>query len=406
MRKNMKKWLSTVLCVGILLSPKPVLAVSDWAKEDVALAEAMQLIPAELSGKEMTDGVTRQEFCTMALLMYERITKTSAPQATNSNFTDTFDSDVNRAYELGLVGGRGNGMFMPDEVMTREEMYGLLYNLLKATGNATDLTADDAAILLAGFHDQGEIADWAVLPLGMMVELGLTNGANPGLMEPKGVPSREQAVVLSLRFTEKFSAFPQQVTVASQPEEVMPEQNITLASRGDTEGVVLVEMASAMEDQRQKFQRIYGDKLNEYQASLPHYPSEEQAAADMVTITVPAWDISGGQWVSKSYNIVVHKNLAATYQQIFTEIYNLPEKFPIHDIGCYAWRSGTSGHSSGTAIDINANENPQMRNDGTILVGVAYEPGVNPYSIVEDGPVVEIFARYGFKWGGNAWFSS
>ena len=126
----------------------------------------------------------------------------------------------------------------------------------------------------------------------------------------------------------------------------------------------------------------------------------------MVTITIPAWDLVNGNYVAKTYEITVQKNLASTYQAIFNEIYQLPNRFPIHDIGCYAWRRGPSRHSYGTAIDINANENPQMRNDGTIIVGKAYEPYTNPYSITEDGDVVRIFAKYGFAWGGNAWRSS
>lgn len=409
-KNKWKRYFSIAICIGMFLLPSNAWAISDWAKEDFALAQSFDLVPDSLQHKEMTESITRAEFCALALLIYEQITGDASSQASAHHFTDTFDINVDRAYELGLVGGRGNGMFMPDDGLTREEMFGLLYNLLCQTGYHTDLTVDEASEMLAVFDDYEQIADWAVLPLGMMLELNLTSGANPNLLEPKGATSREQAILLALRFTQQFH--PQEVLIASAgqtSQEIVEDQSqdtITLASRGESSAQTASALASAAENQKDKLQRIYGENLSAYQSTLPHYPNEDAAIKDMVTITIPAWDLSNGKWVSKTYDIIVHKNLAATYQQIFTEIYNLSEKFPIHDIGCYAWRSGTSGHSSGTAIDINANENPQISGDGAVLAGIAYEPGVNPYAITENGAVVQIFARYGFAWGGNAWIHS
>ena len=91
-------------------------------------------------------------------------------------------------------------------------------------------------------------------------------------------------------------------------------------------------------------------------------------------------------------------------KEIFTEIYNDPEHFPIHDVGGYAWRgdSATGEHNCGTAIDINANENYQIR-DGQVLAGSCWEPGSNAYSISPDSSVVRIFAEHGWSWGGDAW---
>ena len=96
--------------------------------------------------------------------------------------------------------------------------------------------------------------------------------------------------------------------------------------------------------------------------------------------------------------------LAEDVKEIFTEIYNDPERFPIHDVGGYAWRgdSATGEHNCGTAIDINANENYQIR-DGQVLAGSCGEPGTNPRSISPHSSVVRIFAEHGWSWGGDAW---
>ena len=86
-------------------------------------------------------------------------------------------------------------------------------------------------------------------------------------------------------------------------------------------------------------------------------------------------------------------------QAIFEEIYNGDEQFPIKDVGCYRWEYG-SEHMPGLAIDINHNENCEIRG-GVITTGSYWKPGEDPYSIPADGDVVNAFKKYGFGWGGN-----
>ena len=107
----------------------------------------------------------------------------------------------------------------------------------------------------------------------------------------------------------------------------------------------------------------------------------------MTAVTVPVWQLSGGEKVSSTLTLSVHAALAEDVKEIFTGIYNDPERFPIHDVGGYAWRgdSATGEHNCGTAIDINANENYQIR-DGQVLAGSCWEPGTNPRSISPTPP--------------------
>ncbi|UQT49704.1 hypothetical protein M5E87_08385 [Flavonifractor plautii] len=107
----------------------------------------------------------------------------------------------------------------------------------------------------------------------------------------------------------------------------------------------------------------------------------------MTTVTVPVWQLSGGEKVSSTLTLSVHAALAEDVKEIFTGIYNDPERFPIHDVGGYTWRgdSATGEHNCGTAIDINANENYQIR-DGQVLAGSCWEPGSNAYSISPTPP--------------------
>lgn len=145
-----------------------------------------------------------------------------------------------------------------------------------------------------------------------------------------------------------------------------------------------------------KLLRIFGDIYADNR-----YSSESEAKKNMTNITIKVWDLdTKNKKITKTKTLTVNKKLAGTIKQIFDEIYNGYEKFPIHDIGCYNWRgdTSTSEHCIGTAIDINPNEN-YMINGDEILSGSFWKPNKNPYSIPLDGEVVEIMNKYGFTQG-------
>lgn len=141
------------------------------------------------------------------------------------------------------------------------------------------------------------------------------------------------------------------------------------------------------------------------------FETEEDAAYNMTSVAVPVWKMTsdGEKYSSKAY-VTVNRNLADEVVKIFTEIYNDSEKFPIKDIGGYSWREVASGtgsrsqHSYGTCIDINFDENYYCyAATGEAITGSFWKPNENPFSVTENGSVVRIFAKYGWKWGGNAW---
>ena len=132
----------------------------------------------------------------------------------------------------------------------------------------------------------------------------------------------------------------------------------------------------------------------------------------METFTVPVWQLpeESGEKQSSTMQLTMHRALVPTVRQIFQEIYEGEEQFPIKNIGGYAWRqSERSEHRQGTAIDINWEENyeAERNEDGSLtpITGEYWKPGEDPFSIPEDGDVVRIFKKYGFSWGGDAWSS-
>ena len=129
------------------------------------------------------------------------------------------------------------------------------------------------------------------------------------------------------------------------------------------------------------------------------YANNAAAKPHMTDVTVKTWDInSAGEKYTRTWKLTVHKNIAATVEAIFAEIYALPEKPPIHSMGGYRW-ANESEHSVGLAIDINPRENYYCSPSGKALTGSYFRPGSDPYSIPVGGSVDQIFNKYGFTRG-------
>ncbi|MBE5821314.1 MAG: S-layer homology domain-containing protein [Clostridiales bacterium] len=83
--------------------------------------------------------ITRAEALTMVLRTVDYFALETENYRRGSSFTDTeghwAEVYCDRAYEQGLVSGRGNGRFYPDDEITREEIITILVNLMGESNN-------------------------------------------------------------------------------------------------------------------------------------------------------------------------------------------------------------------------------------------------------------------------------
>ena len=127
-----------------------------------------------------------------------------------------------------------------------------------------------------------------------------------------------------------------------------------------------------------------------------------EAESRLVWVEVPVWRLKDGKKVSDTERFQILDVLANDVKEIFHEIHKGKEKFPIKNLIGYSWRgSFKSLHSTGRAIDLNPEENPQVNSNGKAIVGKSWQPGSNPYSIKPDGDVVRAFTKRGWTWGAN-----
>lgn len=263
---------------------------------------------------------------------------------------------VQWAYANGKASGVGNGRFEPEREVTREELAMFLYR-------------DAGTPYIGGklyFSDADQVDGWAKNAILWAVHQKVMSGTDKNRINPLGSALRAEAAAMFQRYLTTPT-----ISYLTSEDESYEEREI----------------------------RIFGKTVDSYR-----YPNSQTAEANQTWVRVPVWKLDeNGSKYSSTIDVQIHKELAESIRQIFQEIYDSGERFPIYSIGGYNWRgdNSKSEHCLGTALDINPNENYQCKNDGTAIVGNYWKPNEDPYSIPADGIVVKTFEKYGFRWGGT-----
>ncbi|HNU79871.1 MAG TPA: S-layer homology domain-containing protein [Bacillota bacterium] len=200
------------------------LNTSDWAYEWMDKADRLSIIPDILLNQDMARGITRKEFSALAVKLYENLKGSKIAVDLASSFTDTSDSDVIKAYSLGIVSGIGNGLFAPDASLTREQACTMLTRVYKAVYWEGWALGEDAAydrhVLdtagVAKFSDDELISGYAKDSVYFMVKNNIITGIGNNMFGPApkegqegsyGRASREQAFKIAVAMIECFNEF-------------------------------------------------------------------------------------------------------------------------------------------------------------------------------------------------------
>lgn len=179
---------------------------STWAEAGLNQANEFGLIPDILKGADMTKPITREEFCELAVLLYEKVTQTNAVPTSPNPFTDTANSQILKAYALGITTGTSATTFSPKTLINREQCATMLFKAIKAIAPSADYS-------IAGvkeFPDQKYVSSWATDATRYMSKLGIIKGDTAGNFMPKatttaqaaagyGMATREAAILMTVR---------------------------------------------------------------------------------------------------------------------------------------------------------------------------------------------------------------
>ena len=190
---NIRKDLTVTALYRFVLSFADV-SETDWFCEDVRWAVENSIFQGVGNGLFAPEqALTRGQLVTV---LY-RMVGSPEPKA-EANFRDVaadsyYAKAVAWANENGIVLGMGDGMFDPDSAVTREQMVTIFFRYAKFCGVKTEAGTLDA------FRDAASVSDYAREAMGWAVKAGLVKGDGQDLM-PKATASRAQAAAILHRF--------------------------------------------------------------------------------------------------------------------------------------------------------------------------------------------------------------
>lgn len=182
--------LAACMLSGAALAAEP----SAWAKEDITRAIEAQVVPESLVGAWQRP-ITRAEFCALA----QQLAKTQNngyPLPKENPYTDTEDENVLRLSAAGIVSGKGEGIFAPNDPLTREEAATMLYRMTKTSVFPTPYADQREAY---AFADAAAISAWASEGVAFCYQNGVMSGVGENRFAPGDVYTVEQAVLTALR---------------------------------------------------------------------------------------------------------------------------------------------------------------------------------------------------------------
>lgn len=162
-----------------------------WSKNDIQLANGLNIIPDSVK-EDISTFATRQEFIKMLMSLDNHIAKHDVNVV--YKFSDTFDIDITKAYNLGIIEGDSNNTFRPNDYITREQMSTIINRYLVLIGKIKDTD-----IVLPKLLDFNTISNWAQESVMNLLSLGIIKGDENGMINPKKNVTREQAIVMITR---------------------------------------------------------------------------------------------------------------------------------------------------------------------------------------------------------------
>lgn len=196
------KSFSTYAVLENKISFNDIASVKDWAGRQIAVAAAKGIIDGREEGAFVPAGnVTRAEFAKLIVKTFGLESTTAKESFTDVNTGDWYQPYVAAAAEAGLIDGRAEGIFAPNETITRAELATIASRALTKVKSYKAVEAVDTA--LAAFTDADEVNTSLKSGVAFAAEQALVVGQDAGKFNPNAATTRAEAAVVIYRLLNK-----------------------------------------------------------------------------------------------------------------------------------------------------------------------------------------------------------
>jgi len=203
MNKRISILLGLIILLNIYFLPSVQAASpSPWASSEVTKAMEQNLVPDHLKQNYQTS-IKRYEYVLLALEVVDKA-GISKPIEQEFVFSDimghAYETEIIRAYNLGLIKGDGKGHFFPNNTISRQEVAVLVVNLLKVLDPKGNYVTTNPSI----YADAKKIAVWSKSSIDYCYANSIIKGTgnnslNQANINPLGTASIEEAITLLYR---------------------------------------------------------------------------------------------------------------------------------------------------------------------------------------------------------------
>lgn len=174
--------------------------ISEYAKPYIEkLTESIQL-----DYDDYTKPIKRDEFARLIYFSVKQMSDTMNTKVILNDvkplFTDTDDVCIGALSNAGIITGRSDECFSPNDFLTREEAAAVI-------GRAFDLFGFKRLNKITNFADKSNISPWAVSAVDSLCPYKIIIGTDNGNFLPKSTITREQAAIITQRFMRMTELF-------------------------------------------------------------------------------------------------------------------------------------------------------------------------------------------------------
>lgn len=189
---------------------------SGWAVPEIKKAAAYNLMIYDLQTK-YPEPITRYEFCKLAyrliatefnpnsdsrmgvgLVIQNVLNERGITDTFANKFSDCDFAEVDALTSMGIIQGMGDGTFLPNSYITREQAAVILYRTAEFLGNKTIIYPQYEKL----YDDEDKISYWAKSYVASMKAMNVMNGISEREFAPNQIYTVEQAIATMLRLYE------------------------------------------------------------------------------------------------------------------------------------------------------------------------------------------------------------
>ena len=174
--------------------------ISEYAKPYIEkLTESIQF-----DYDDYTKPIKRDEFARLIYFSVKQMSDTMNTKVILNDvkplFTDTDDVCIGALSNAGIITGRNDECFSPNDFLTREEAAAVI-------GRAFDLFGFKRLNKITNFADKSNISPWAVSAVDSLCPYKIIIGTDNGNFLPKSTITGEQAAIITQRFMRMTELF-------------------------------------------------------------------------------------------------------------------------------------------------------------------------------------------------------